>query len=71
MRVLRIRIDGMHCTGCTEIVRHVLGQEAGVQGCAVSLDERLARVAIDPDRTSGERLVAALDRAGFPAELPN
>lgn len=69
MKTVKLRVEGMHCSGCTEIVRHVLEQEEGVTGCSVSLDERQARVAIDPERTTSEQLAQALSRAGYPASL--
>jgi len=67
MKTVKLNVDRMHCAGCTEIVRHLLEREEGVQGCTVSLDDRQVRAAIDPDRTSGERLAEALSRAGYPA----
>lgn len=69
MKTVRLRIDRMHCNGCTEIVRHLLTQEEGVLGCTVSLEEQMARVAIDPDRTGAERLAEALGRAGYPSAV--
>lgn len=69
MKKVKLTVGNMHCAGCTEIVRHVLENEDGVQACTVSLDEHQARVAIDPQRTDTEQLVRVLGKAGYPAEL--
>jgi len=68
MQTVKLRIGGMHCGGCAEIVRHVLEQEPGVKGCSISLEHALARVAIEPGQSSAEQLERAVSRAGYTAE---
>lgn len=68
MQTVKLRIGGMHCAGCVEIVRHVLEREPGVKGCSVSLEEALARVAIEPGQSSAEQLRDAVSRAGYTAD---
>lgn len=69
MQTVRLTIEGMHCEGCAEIVRHVLEQQPGVKGCSVSHEYGEARVAVDTGQTSGERLAEAVKGAGYSARL--
>lgn len=68
MEKVNLRIGGMHCGGCADIVRHVLEREPGVKGCSVSVEDALARVAFEPADSSVERLERAVSRAGYTAE---
>jgi copper chaperone CopZ len=69
MKKVKLSVEGMHCGGCTEIVRHLLEQEAGVRGCSVSLEDRQVRVAIDPERVTAGKLADVLTRAGYTAAV--
>ena len=69
MQTVRLAIEGMHCDGCAEIVRHVLEQQAWVKGCSVSHENGEAKVAVDTGQTSGERLAEAVRSAGYSASL--
>jgi Hg(II)-responsive transcriptional regulator len=65
MKNATFTIDGMHCDGCAETIRALLKMEPGVQTSTVSFKERNARVLYDPARTSGGRLIAAIERGGY------
>lgn len=67
MQTTTLIIHGMHCKGCEQIVQHVIEQQTGVKGCAVSLDTKQARIAHDADQVSLEALVKALQDAGYTA----
>lgn len=69
MQTVKLRIEGMHCNGCAEIVRHVLERQSGVQGCSVSHEHGEARVAIDASRITAERLAEAVGEAGYSARV--
>ncbi len=69
MKTFVFSIEGMHCEGCVDTVKSLLGMEAGVQAASVSLKEGTARVLVDPAKTEPERLAAAVARAGFKAKL--
>ncbi|MHB8494625.1 MAG: MerR family DNA-binding protein [Casimicrobiaceae bacterium] len=65
MKQIVLRIEGMHCDGCAQVIEALLGREAGVQRATVSYAGREARVLIDPVATSADKLAAAIGRAGY------
>ena len=58
----------MTCGGCVANVEKILRGIDGVERADVSLDEGLARVRFDTQRTSVAELVDAVEDAGFDAE---
>jgi MerR family copper efflux transcriptional regulator len=60
-------IKGMHCDGCAETIKALLAREPGVTTAVVSFKDGNARVLYDPAATSAERLIAAIERAGYRA----
>lgn len=68
MQTATFEIDGMHCDGCAQIVRHVLERQPGVKGCSVSLDSSNARVVYDPHQISAAAITETLGKAGYGAK---
>ena len=62
---LKLNLDGMGCGGCVKNVQNALAGIPGVRVENVSVGS--AVLAYDPDQSSPEAVVAALDRAGYPA----
>ena len=60
----------MTCNGCVRHVDAALRAVPGVAAVEVSLAEHRAKVVHDPERSPVERLVAAVDRAGYQAAPP-
>lgn len=54
---INLRIEGMTCEGCATTVAAYLRREEGVEVADVSYEEKEARVAYDPDRTSPEKIL--------------
>ena len=67
MNSITIRIQGMHCDGCTQRVKRVLEREPGVRKAAVSFEAGEARVTYDEQGVTTDRLRSAIERAGYPA----
>jgi copper chaperone CopZ len=65
MKQVTLKIEGMHCEGCAQVIEALLGREEGVQKVAVSYAKREARLLLDPDATDLEKLAAAIGRAGY------
>jgi copper chaperone CopZ len=55
------------CGGCAGAIKNALGKLDGVASVEVDVATRRVRVTHD-DGVARERLVEALDKAGFPAE---
>ena len=67
---ITLPIGGMTCAACQGHVERALRDQPGVLDVSVNLVTRSARVAIDPARADVAALVAAVDDAGYHAELP-
>lgn len=63
-------VGGMTCAACQGHVERALRGRPGVLDVHVNLVTRSARVAIDPTLADVPGLVAAVDDAGYQAELP-
>ncbi len=67
-----LHIDGMKHPCCADAVRAALGSVAGVADARVELSSNLAWVRLDPLKpASPDTLIAALEKAGFTARLPD
>ncbi|WVZ77486.1 hypothetical protein U9M48_025345 [Paspalum notatum var. saurae] len=67
--VCRLRIKGMACTSCSESVERALQMVPGVKKAAVGLALEEAKVHYDPNVTSRDLIVEAVEDAGFGADL--
>lgn len=67
METVRLRIEGMTCTGCVNSVARVLAALPGVAQADVSLTKARAKVTYDPALTGVEAMRQAIERAGYKA----
>ena len=58
-------VRGMTCAACAARVQKVLSRQEGVHLASVNLASERATVAFDPDQTSIDALVAAVERSGY------
>ncbi len=63
--ILEVPIHGMDCHECTLHVQRAIASLSGVQAVDVFLSSQKARVAIDPDQVSLERIREAVQEAGY------
>ncbi|HCJ30053.1 MAG TPA: copper-binding protein [Pseudomonas sp.] len=66
MSSINLQVQGMTCGACVRHVTQALNPIAGVGAVDVDLKSGLVRVEGNPD---GAALLAALDEAGYPAQL--
>jgi Cu+-exporting ATPase len=66
---VRLRIGGMTCATCAGRIEQVLRRQSGVLSAQVNLASELATVATIRGTTSSVRLIEAIERAGYRAEL--
>lgn len=69
MKTAIIKIEGMTCGGCVQSVENALNSINGVMTTVVSLPDANAAVDYDEQRTSPQALAAAVEEAGFDAQL--
>lgn len=58
-------IVGMNCGGCVRHVNNGLEKVEGVTSVSVSLPNKNATVQFDPQKTTIEKMVAAVQAAGY------
>jgi Cu+-exporting ATPase len=68
---VRIPVSGMTCAACQARVQRALAKEPGVLDASVNLMMESAAVTYDPSVATPERLVEAIRRTGYDAELPS
>lgn len=64
---LRIEVEGLHCEGCAETLREVLGEMPATELLRIDLDKSSVVAEFDAGDTTPERVSEALRQAGFPA----
>jgi MerR family copper efflux transcriptional regulator len=70
VKTATFRVFDMHCEGCVQTIRFVLGRQAGIRNAAVSLRKREARISYEPEIVDKGRLADIIARAGFRVAVP-
>ena len=65
MKKVEIKIEGMHCEGCSKRLTKVLNNVEGVKSAEVSLENKLADIEYDETIAKLEDLYEAIEDAGF------
>jgi Cu+-exporting ATPase len=65
---IELKIDGMHCAGCTNAVRRVLTAVPSVSSVTVDLGAGSASVEAGPG-VDPAKLVSAVEEAGYEARI--
>lgn len=65
MKSTTFPVEGMHCEGCAQTIRALVGAEAGVRAVDVSFKDGRARVLYDPESIDEERLAGVIEQAGY------
>ena len=68
MKETNLKIEGMHCAGCSTRLEKVLNNLEGVETAKVSLEEKKATIKYNEEKISVENIKEAIEDAGFKAE---
>ena len=68
MKETNLKIEGMHCAGCSTRLERVLNNLEGVEEAKVSLEEKQATIKFDETKTNIENIKEAIADAGFKGE---
>ena len=68
-RVVRLKVEGMHCRSCSMLVDMTLQELDGVESSTTDLANGISTVAFDPAAVAVEDLIAAVRAAGYEAQL--
>ena len=68
MKDIKLKIAGMHCTGCSSRLEKVLNNIEGVEKAKVSFEEEEAVITYDKKKVSEKQIIIEIEEAGFKAE---
>ena len=68
MKEIKLKIEGMHCEGCSTRLERVLNNLEGVEEAKVSLEEKQATIKFDETKTNIENIKEDIADAGFKGE---
>ena len=63
---IRIEVPGIHCESCVEQVTEALSSQSGVTDVIVSLEDKIATVAVDEETFDTDDAIATLVDYQFP-----
>ena len=68
MKEINLKIEGMHCAGCSTRLEKVLNNLEGIETAKVSLEEKKATIKYDETKINIESIKDAIEDAGFKGE---
>ena len=68
MKETNLKIEGMHCAGCSTRLEKILNNLDGVEIAQVSLEEKKATIKYNEEETNIENIKEAIEDAGFKGE---
>ena len=68
MKETNLKIEGMHCAGCSTRLEKVLNNLEGVEIAKVSLEEKKATIKYDETKINIESIKETIEDAGFKGE---
>lgn len=68
MKEIKLNIEGMHCTGCSNRLEKVLNNTDGVEKATVSFEEKQAIITYNENQIDIEQIKQAIKDAGFIGE---
>ena len=68
MKETNLKIDVMHCAGCSTRLEKVLNNLEGVEKTQVNLQEKKATIKYDENKISLKSIKEAIEDAGFKGE---
>ena len=68
MKEIKLKIEGMRCTGCSSRLEKVLNNTDGVESATVSFEEKQAIITYNESQTDIEQIKQAIQDAGFKGE---
>lgn len=68
MKEIKLRIEGMHCEGCSNRLEKILNNVDGVESAKVSLKEKLADIKYNEKEVELNTILQEIEDAGFKGE---
>ena len=68
MREIKLKIEGMHCAGCSNRLEKILNNVDGVESVKVSLEEKSADIKYNEEEVELNKILQEIEDAGFKGE---
>lgn len=68
MKEIKLKIEGMHCTGCSSRLEKVLNNTDGVESATVSFEKKQAIIIYNESQTDIEQIKQIIQDTGFKGE---
>lgn len=68
MKEIKLKIEGMHCTGCSSRLEKVLNNTDGVESATVSFEKKQAIITYNESQTDIEQIKQIIKDTGFKGE---
>lgn len=68
LKVNKLTIQGMHCSGCSTRLENILNNLEGVESVKVSLEKSVATIKYNDDKISLKMILQEIEDAGFRGE---
>ena len=68
MKEIKLKIEGMHCTGCSSRLEKVLNNTDGVESATVSFEKKQAIITYNESQTDIEQIKHIIQDTGFKGE---
>ena len=68
MKEIKLKIDGMHCAGCSNRLEKILNNVDGVESAKVSLEEKSADIKYNEGEVELNTILQEIEDAGFKGE---
>ena len=68
MREIKLKIEGMHCAGCSNRLEKILNNVDGVESAKVSLEEKSADIKYNEEEVELNKILQEMEDAGFKGE---
>ena len=68
MKEIKLKIEGMHCAGCSNRLEKILNNVDGVESAKVSLEEKSADIKYNEEQLELNTILQEIEDAGFKGE---
>ena len=68
MKEIKLKIEGMHCAGCSNRLEKILNNVDGVESAKVSLEEKSADIKYNEGELELNTILQEIEDAGFKGE---
>ena len=68
MKEIKLKIEGMHCAGCSNRLEKILNNVDGVESAKVSLEEKSADIKYNEEELKLNTILQEIEDAGFKGE---